>query len=407
MTPSFAVLTLAAACLAAPPCLAALSPEDSDALYEQALQSIAEGRKRDASETLAQVIEAAPQHAGAWLDLALIQCALGQQAEAERLFGVIEARFAPPEGIRELIAKARAQGCNSSKTQQHLALSLGRGFDRNVNQGTNNAQYTIVREGVPVDVTLSPDFLPKADQYTVLAADYVRDLTRNGSVGFVQLQGRHNDRLSSYDSASLFFGLESPWRRGRWTLRTAALAGYTTLGGRLFQRHVQLQGKLATPLSSKLNVQLSGSYGHADYVTLSSFDARTADLKAQLSYRSERFSALVSHGPTYDHALTDRPGGDKRGWASTAQLRAPLGAGSTGELTYLRQSWDNQERYAPGVIDAVRKQTTHIARASITVPLARQHNLLIEARRVWNRENISLFQYNNRQLQVSWQWQGP
>jgi hypothetical protein len=26
---------------------------------------------------------------------------------------------------------------------------------------------------------------------------------------------------------------------------------------------------------------------------------------------------------------------------------------------------------------------------------------------VRNRENISIFEYNNRQLQLSWQWQGP
>jgi hypothetical protein len=39
------------------------------------------------------------------------------------------------------------------------------------------------------------------------------------------------------------------------------------------------------------------------------------------------------------------------------------------------------------------------------VPFRDHHALQLEWRRVKNNENISLFQYNSRLLQLSWQWQ--
>ena len=74
-------------------------------LYRDALRSIAEGRRDDATDALERVIAQEPLHAGAWLDLALVRCDLGNMAEAERLFQAIEQRFAPPPEIRELIAR--------------------------------------------------------------------------------------------------------------------------------------------------------------------------------------------------------------------------------------------------------------------------------------------------------------
>ena len=79
-------------------------PKRQQELYQEALQSLAEGRKQDASEALARLIDKEPLHAGAWLDLALIQCSLGHGDEAERLFANIETRFSPSLDVLELIA---------------------------------------------------------------------------------------------------------------------------------------------------------------------------------------------------------------------------------------------------------------------------------------------------------------
>jgi hypothetical protein len=41
----------------------------------------------------------------------------------------------------------------------------------------------------------------------------------------------------------------------------------------------------------------------------------------------------------------------------------------------------------------------------LSYPLAAHQSLNLEARAVRNAENISLFQYNSRQIQLNWQWQ--
>jgi hypothetical protein len=46
-----------------------------------------------------------------------------------------------------------------------------------------------------------------------------------------------------------------------------------------------------------------------------------------------------------------------------------------------------------------------VLRGTLTYRIDKQHSLQLEARAVRNRENIEIFQYNNRQLQLSWVWQ--
>ena len=45
-------------------------------------------------------------------------------------------------------------------------------------------------------------------------------------------------------------------------------------------------------------------------------------------------------------------------------------------------------------------------RLGLSYALGRTQSLQLEARQIRNRENIAIFQYNDRQLQLTWQWQG-
>ena len=80
-TPRLPLLSrLAPAVLAALACLvpglasAQDAANEAQLLYENALRAIADGRKDDASRTLMRVIEKESLHAGAYLEVALIQC---------------------------------------------------------------------------------------------------------------------------------------------------------------------------------------------------------------------------------------------------------------------------------------------------------------------------------------------
>ena len=81
-------LLLALLLVTGAPAYAQTSPAQKD-LYLDAIQSITRGQRQDASRTLRYMVQQEPEHAGAWLDLAILQCKLGYAQEAERLFAEI------------------------------------------------------------------------------------------------------------------------------------------------------------------------------------------------------------------------------------------------------------------------------------------------------------------------------
>lgn len=379
-------------------------------LYREALESLAEGRKNDASEQMLRLIDMVPQHAGAWLDLALIQCSLGQSDEAERLFASVETRFNPGREILELIAEARDTGCMSWTPSSTAAVTLARGVDDNVNQGASNSSLIIEGPDGTIELPLLEDFLPKRDHYTQVGVDYVRDITANGTLGFVQFYGRRYDQLREYDTTALYAGIESPWRFQQWLVRTTGSLGVSGLGGRLYQRQAQAQVRITPPLPLPPRTQLHviGAATRTDYASLVAFNSRMLEGRVLVSHQTGSFSTNVSAGLLTDRALNDRPGGNRHGNYLSLTLRQPIQWGVTGELAYTRQTWNSAAPYSPALlIDEVRAQRTQVMRAALTYQIGKQHSVVLEARAVRNRENISIFQYNNRQLQLSWQWHAP
>ncbi len=374
-------------------------------LYLEAMQAIAEGRKNDASSTLSRMLAHGPRHAGEWLDLALLQCALGHADEAERLFRHIEDRFAPPQGIRDIIARQRSQGCASWQRQQLWTLTAGRGYDQNVNQGASNPFYTI-GGGADGQLTLDPAYRPQADRYGLVSADYLVDLNQNGDLGFAQLYARHNDTLASYNTISLFAGVDHPWRWQRWGMRASGLVGALSLGGRLYQAQGQLQLRVVPPLTLPANLEWSvmGSFSHLNYRTLTNFDANTTELRNILAYRTDTRQLQASLGAQNDHAVSTRPGGNRTGWNANLYGRSMLGDKFEAELDYTFQHWRGSTAYSPGFIDTVRHQDSHTLRAMLSYPLTATTALQLEWRQVNNKENISIFQYDNHVLQLSWRW---
>jgi hypothetical protein len=380
-------------------------------LYQDALQSIAEGRRNDASRELQRLIENEPLHAGAWLDLALTQCALGHSDEAERLFAIIETQFLqkkPNENMLRLIAQAREEGCNHWHPSSSLGLTAGRGIDQNVNQGALSSTYVTDGPEGPVSHDLTSDFRPMHDQYSLLSGEYSRDISRNGSVGYAQFVMRHNDRLHQYDSGSAFAGFETPWQLGRWSVRTSLTGGLVTLGGSLYQRQVQAQARVQPPLPLPSGVQFNLVFGgtYNGFLTLTNFNSNVWETRGQFTLRRPNLYASLSAGRLHDHALSTRPGGDRNGWFANAMARRHLVGKLAGELGFTYQAWDSRTAYSPGLINEVRAQRSGASRANLSWSLDKNQSIQLEGRIVRNRENISIFQYNDRQLQLSWQWQG-
>ena len=378
-------------------------------LYLDAIQSITRGQRQDASRTLRYMVQQEPEHAGAWLDLAILQCKLGYAQEAERLFAEIEARFQPPPGIREIIARLRAQGCAGWQPVNRLSLMVGRGISDNVNQGASTPNFTIGGGVSHIELQLLPTFHPRSDQYTTLSGEYARDLTSAGTLGFVQFQGRINDTVNQFSTQSLAAGVEHPWYVGDWRVRTAGTVSALMLGGQFYQQQSRLQTQISPPpallrLPENFHVSLLTGVTHLVYPTLVHFDSNMMEMRGLLEYRTQRTRLLTSIGYSYDAATAARPGGDRQGLVASAHAHTRIMNKVFGELGWIRQAWAAESIYSPGLIDQVRHQTTDILRGGLIIAVAPRHALHIELRQVINAENISVFQYDSRQVQVSWQW---
>lgn len=374
-------------------------------LYMEAMRAISAGRQDDAAALLERMQALGARHAGEWLELALIHCALGNAERAEALFSDIEARFAPPPGIQTIISRQRQLGCVGWQPMRLWSVGVTRGHDSNANQGAANGSFLV--GGVPLE--LLPEFRPRSDQYSAVAVDYLRELNRNGDIAYVQAGTRRYDSLTQYDTSSLFSGVEHVWRPGDWQLRGSLQGGLATLGGRLYQQQGQVQLRATPPLKlpENFNLQLSTSVARINYKTLSNFGATTVDLRALLDYRKDTLRLQSSVGYLEDAGNSARPGGDRQGWSARLYGRRALAGSLQGELDlgYLR--WRGDALYSPGLIDERRRQRTGTARAALIYPVGAEHSLQLEWRLVDNRENISIFQYRSQQLQLSWQWNAP
>lgn len=372
--------------------------------YQQAVDLMADARYDEAKKVLERLLKRAPQYAGAWLELAITHCELGNAAEAEQMFNTILQRFNPAPGILDVIQARRRRGCLGWVPKTKRSLTLMRAGDSNVNQGASNPIFTTGG----TEVHLAEDFLPQRDSYVQASFDLSRELTQQGTVGVVQLRARRHDHLREQDTAALLLGLERPFEWGNWGFRSMASMGLVALGGQMYQRQVQLQGWVAPPLTLPDKVFLLGTaaVGHIEYNSRHTFNANTAEAGMVLSYRGERVQAQGGTGLLVDHGHVERLGGNRHGRYANAQLQYQFSPRLQGELGWARQFWRGQTVYAPGSIDTVRVQSTQQWRLALSMSATPQHSLLLEWRHIGNKENISLYQYAGHALQLSWRWNG-
>lgn len=388
---------------AAPPHEAVRNPE----MYREALRLLNAGLPEEAAVLLQRFLEQEPEHAGAWLDLALSECELGNAAEAERLFAAIEARFDPPPGIREVIAARRAEGCRRVNLRPaSWLLSTSRGRSDNVNQGASSPTGTLGSGSNQTEFELDESFLPKADSYTTASGSLLKPLNNRGMLAIVQAYAIRHDHVDEQDVTSVLAALEQTWLPGRWRVRGTVAYGASTLGGVLYQRQQQAQVRVAPPLAlpKSLDLAVAASLNHVTYPTRESYDGNTWELSSTLTYRNSSNQAQLTVSGLQDHGSASRPGGDRRGWFGNLQWYTSLGSGWFAEAGLSHQVWLGSEVYSRELIQVVRRQQTTIARGALQYYFRPNYSLYMEARATRNRENIGLFQYNVRSVQFGLRW---
>ena len=387
-------------------CFCALARAD-DSAYQNALRLLSEGRVEEAQVSLQAVIDQQPEHAGAWLDLAILQCSMGLDDAANSLFGRIQDRFNPPPAILELIRQIQLKGCpRQEAAAQRMARSsfkLGRGHDSNVNQGASNP-FSL--GGLP----LSPEFHPKGDDFTQLTLETTRFLPQYGTTFYGQLQSRQHDHLSRYNLSTALAVVEQPAQLGKGLTRAGVNLSMAQLGGHLYQKQAGVYVQVVPPwpvLPEGWRYSFMSDVSRVWYPTLKNFDAHIARNQLMVNFLSEGTQFMSSVGVAQDFSKKNRPGGDKQGWFASAAVRQRLTPRLIGELSGARQDWNGKQIYFAGLIDTntKREQHTSLWRAAVVYALTPRQSITLEFRDLRNRENISLFTYRSRQVMLNWQYE--
>ena len=83
---------------------------------EAVTRAIIGGDLSTALKMLRRMEQTAPEDAGGLLDVAMLYCEAGQSDDAERVFQLLETKYAPPPAIQQLINYTRqlgqVDGCN-------------------------------------------------------------------------------------------------------------------------------------------------------------------------------------------------------------------------------------------------------------------------------------------------------
>jgi len=355
-----------------------------------------------------RVVELNPNNAGAWLDLSLIHCQLGDTDRANQIWDEIEARFSPPPGLRSVISQGRSRGCEQESAKRELELEVARGRTSNMNQGVKSLSLDLPSIVGPIPVQLLPQFGQTPDSYTQLSGALRLVGTGAGAQAQLSFQQRENDRLKSLNIMSLGIDASIPQHISLGRLDWGAGLAQATLGGALFQRSTRLR------LGLRPNVQplpgwdllLGVASSQVDYPAFESMSARPRDLQLSLTreWVGSRFEVYVQH--SIDSAKETRPGGDKNGnRLGFNLLRALEKLGDQNlfvKLAWDAQSWNGTKAYSPGLIDEPRRQFVSTASVALLLPQGKNELWSLEARRQRNQENVKLFEYEASSLQLSY-----
>jgi len=379
--------------------------------YGRALDAIARNDSLEVRAAVAQLVQQQPDHAGVWLDMAMLFCSAGYADQAMELFDAIEQRFAPPPGIAELIRLQRAGGCLPNVPAAAAAPvvrwrgQLGRGFESNANQGVRDLNVVLHSAAGPLALQLTPDAAPQADGLNLAGLEAGLLLGESGVLAEMQLLARQFDSLERFDVQSLTVAASQPWHLARWRGQFGASASWMSLGDALYQRVVGLRLE-ASPLQglpAGWQSSVSAAWSFTQYPSVQSFGAHWLDLRGVVALARPTWAGQAAMGIQRDFALGTRPGGDRQGWLAEVGARWPLRKGLQLELGATMQNWQDQQAYSPGLIDQIRQQQTISARAAVVWSLGAQEDWVLEARQTRNNESINLFGYDALSLRLEYQ----
>ncbi|WP_151636856.1 tetratricopeptide repeat protein [Noviherbaspirillum aerium] len=379
--------------------------------YQEALQLMEQGNTPGAIDQIQDLLKTSPNHAGAWLDLALLYCEQGDAARARRIFDHVEQQFQPPPAIQELITHYRKSGCAPAVAPKgRFTFTVGGGHTDNANRGLANTAIDIV---LPLGVTTVnlEGFTPKASVLAAVSANYVQEIQALPGVSwFAGLTEKQYPSVQELNQRSLMAGISQQRVFGRWLQEFDAVATHLSLDERSHQKGLLARGAVwlpvARPGQPRFGAELSLSRWR--YPHQPAYDNKIIETGISMRWApTDRLGLRATAGRVADLASNARPGMDRRGhylnlggqWLMSETYRLDAGL-------RLRRLQD-EAQYS--VLFGERRHRSMQRQMHVGIQMEKNPMTAGVWRLEWeglqSRDNIPLFPYNSRTLSLSWQYQ--
>ena len=381
----------------------------ADVLYEEAVLLIDADQNTAGIDLLRKVVELQPDHAGAWLDLAMLHCRIGDAAATGQLLDHVERQFKPNPQIRLVINHIQKTNCDGyAKLSEEIKLTqkgvlrgeFALGVDDNVNQGLSNNSFLFDQGGSLIELQVAPDFRPRSDEFVQTDLSY----QKNGFSAYVQM--RQNFTEDAFDLFSGFLGYQTtPYLPGA-NVQFGTVAGALTLGGALYQRTLQVNTHLTpTALQSEsIGTRFVLALSRVSYPSLAGADAEFVELGLENIWNRQSYSIASRVDYTFDNALKNRAGGDRTTVGLNLEVARPLPRDYGIRFGVTQKRTLGSDVFSPGFISKRRDQMRSSYGLTLTKTLNPKATLKFQVRKVLNSENIELFEYDNTVAKMSVLW---
>lgn len=391
--------------------------------YQEAMEALGRGDKARAESLLQEVVKQSPMHAGAWLDLALLYCDMGQAARAQDVFTKIEQELEAPAGIRVLIAQARARGCQAPRAWLGQAqVSIGRAS--NVNYAPMDAVIRFAPNAPFSELVLGSSNRPKANWFGVAEIMVVLPASVDNWAGAQWqglVQGKRYHSEHDFDTVIVAGGASwrgtqsDPPRLSAWGVHTWESSVYLShwqMGGQAYETSAHLWGGT---WSNELQLARGnwrwgweGGVSHYDYPQSNAYNALRWDgrLRAQLrqSWSGKQHSWTGSVGPVVDWALQGRPGGDRLGYTLSGQWEA-IWAPEHETVVFAQQQNVQESRAYNSAFFGEQQRSPKSGQWGLryTHRISRTEAWVVQALSQRVSDRINLFSYKNQSLTIGYQ----
>lgn len=366
--------------------------------YQEALVAVATGERERALAMLETLVRHQPRHAGAWLDLALLYCDLGEAAKSQEILVRIEAEFEPSPVIRELINLQRGRTCKAANTGLRWSLGFQVGQDSNVNRGASSNRVVLESGAGPVVAQLADDALAKRDSFSEgwVEAYWHQD---SRSLRISALSHQH-EKYTAYDIQALSLTGEQMWAgsqaegvlRLQWT--------NTWLGGAtFFDALTASAGVTGRNSLYGIHPAVDLALARNRFPATPSYDSYAWSLRPGVVRNTQSYSWRANMIAMVDMADGLRPGGDRNGIGVEALgtwLLAPgVQMSGSGQVLQIR----NAKAYFPPLLNTFRRQLLWLGRLEVDVDVGHDIHWLTAWTGQKSKDNLPFLGYSANVLQ--------